>query len=103
MEQELARGMTVYLYLTDANGDGDPEHYMERFPHGTPAIVQNVTTGAFQDLDVDIAAENWDGVDEEFSVRRDEVALSLRGPVLSKIPASLRESIEELRLAEAYA
>jgi hypothetical protein len=96
----LEKGQTVYLYLKELNDDtGDPEGYLDRFPAGTEATVNWVTSGSFRGLDIEVEVYDDEGGSETFSVAPDEVSTFLgAGP--NPLLASLRESIQELRLVE---
>ena len=96
--EELVAGQTVYLYLYEIDTDaGDPEDYLGRFPAGTVATIEMITPDSFRGLDIGVEVVNDDGETEGFSVRRDEIATSLRG---GSLLSELSESIRELWLAE---
>lgn len=97
MRPELERGMTVYLYLHEI--EGEAEDYMSRFPEGTPATVGYVTEGAHLGLDIAVTAEDIHGVvEDDLSVGWDEIELFLRPG--NSLMSELRESVRELREAE---
>jgi hypothetical protein len=94
----LEKGQTVYLYLREVDDDtGDPEDYLGRFPAGTEATVNWVTEGSFRGLDVEVEVYDDDGGSETFSVRHDEISVSL---LYRSLHEQLQDSILELRSAE---